>query len=288
MRDFLANGLIRAPRTARILLIPSRVWTAAQYQRDTVKTVLKWAFTSRETTNFTYDITKRNKDYLAWFVSAVSGCDKKSAANYILELEDDSVLRSHLRRSLQAARFNYKADAEPQYGRRLGWYALVRLKRPKIVVETGTDKVLGSAVIAAALLKNAAEGFPGRLYTIDLNPQAGWLLKDPYSQCAAFINDDSLNYLSTCNHQIDIFVNDSDHSAEHERSEYEMIDRKLTSDSLVLGDNSHCTTELLEFAERTNRRFLFFREEPENHWYPGGGIGIACSSDSGCTRSNAQ
>jgi hypothetical protein len=50
---------------------------------------------------------------------------------------------------------------------------------------------------------------------------------------------------------------------------------KLARDGVVIGDNAHCTTELLEFAEKTGRRFLFFREEPKDHWYPGAGIGAA-------------
>jgi hypothetical protein len=34
---------------------------------------------------------------------------------------------------------------------------------------------------------------------------------------------------------------------------------------------------LSDFAARTRRRFLFFKEQPANHWWPGDGIGAAWS-----------
>ncbi len=39
------------------------------------------------------------------------------------------------------------------------------------------DKGLGSVVLAAALLRNAAEGHPGRLTSLDINPEAGYLAR---------------------------------------------------------------------------------------------------------------
>ena len=39
--------------------------------------------------------------------------------------------------------------------------------------------------------------------------------------------------------------------------------------------NAHCSDELFKFAGRSGRRFLYFQERPKNHWYDGGGIGVA-------------
>lgn len=275
IRRSILSRLERAPGIARLLLIPPRALAAAQSHRITLKNLVKWAVTSRETTNLTYDITDKNKEYLAWFLSATTGGDKALAEAYIRELEEDSALRIFLRNAILRSPFRYKTDAEPRYGRRLGWYALVRMKKPTVVVETGTDKGLGSVIMAAALSRNADEGYPGRLYTIDINPTAGWLLREPYSRHAEFLGGDSLSVLASFNQQIDIFVNDSDHSAPHEWAEYEAVAGKLSPGSLVIGDNSHSTTKLLEFAEKTGRKFLFFKEEPKDHWYPGAGIGAA-------------
>jgi len=70
-------------------------------------------------------------------------------------------------------------------------------------------------------------------------------------------------------------VNDSDHSAQYERQEYETIASRLASAGLILGDNCHCNDVLADFSTTRGRQFVFFREEPRDHWYPGGGIGIS-------------
>lgn len=61
----------------------------------------------------------------------------------------------------------------------------------------------------------------------------------------------------------------------YEAEEYKVIAPKLSSDAIILGDNSHVSDELMKFAMQKGLRFLFFKESPLNHWYPGGGIGIA-------------
>ena len=70
-------------------------------------------------------------------------------------------------------------------------------------------------------------------------------------------------------------MNDSDHSSEYEYCEYRTIADKLTEGALIIGDNSHDSDSLSRFASETGRCFVFFRETPKNHWYPGAGIGFA-------------
>lgn len=74
---------------------------------------------------------------------------------------------------------------------------------------------------------------------------------------------------------IDLFITDSDHSANYEWRELEAVKSKLTDNSVVIADNAHSTGVLAEFSRMQKRKFLFFREEPADHWYPGGGIGIS-------------
>ena len=76
---------------------------------------------------------------------------------------------------------------------------------------------------------------------------------------------------------IDFFINDSDHGAEYEAREYETIHPRLAPDSIVLGDNSHTNTKLNEFSRKYSRPNLFVKEDPQDHWYPGAGIGISLS-----------
>jgi predicted O-methyltransferase YrrM len=130
--------------------------------------------------------------------------------------------------------------------------------------------------MAAALLRNAAEGRPGRITTMDINPEAGYLVRaEPWSGVADLVTGDSVAALAALTGPVDIFLHDSDHSREHERREFEAVAPRLAEDAIVLSDNVTKTDVLPRFAESTGRRFLAFREQPARHWYPGDGIGAA-------------
>ena len=55
----------------------------------------------------------------------------------------------------------------------------------------------------------------------------------------------------------------------------EAVSAMLSPWAVILGDNSHFSDKLVDFAERTGRQFLYFQEQPDDHWYPGAGIGAA-------------
>ena len=86
---------------------------------------------------------------------------------------------------------------------------------------------------------------------------------------------DSLKSLDALDKKIDLFINDSDHSIDYEMAEYQMVKGKLSPCAVILGDNSHASEMFSRFSAETGRNFVFFSEEPQNHWYPGGGIGIS-------------
>jgi predicted O-methyltransferase YrrM len=196
---------------------------------------------------------------------------------YISELEEDERLRKHIADATEKSGLSFVADKEVRFGRRIGWYALTRALKPRTVIETGVDKGLGSCVLTAALKRNKEEGYDGRYYGTDINPDAGYLLCDEYAKHGRIMYGDSIESLKSFDDPIDLFINDSDHSAEYEAGEYQAIANKLSERAVVLGDNSHVTDKLLEFSLATNRHFVFFQEKPFKHWYPGSGIGISFS-----------
>jgi len=251
--------------------------SAHRYYKPRLRAIGRWVRESRETTNFTYDITELNARHLAAFVAVIADIQIIEAEQYIAEIREDAALAEHVRRTTEAAPRHVRAvsDAFARFGRRLGWYALARATRPRVVVETGIDKGLGACVLCAALQRNAEEGNEGRYYGTDINPAAGWLLREPYSEFGEIIYGDSQESLRKLEGPVDLFVNDSDHSADYERGEYDVIAPKLSKRALVVGDNAHCTPELYDFAHRTARRFLYWQEWPKDHWYLGGGIGVA-------------
>lgn len=161
------------------------------------------------------------------------------------------------------------------FGRRLGWYAFARVLKPRIVVETGVHHGIGSLVITSALLENSKEGFVGKYIGTDIDRNAGILLKPPYSNFGNILYGDSLESLKTFSDCIDLFINDSDHSPIYESLEYQLVRDRLSPNAFLLGDNSHVSNSLRNFSIDNGRKFVFFKEIPKNHWYPGAGIGIS-------------
>jgi cephalosporin hydroxylase len=234
-----------------------------------------WLSESRETSNFTYDLTQRNENHLAQFLAVALERPAEEIAKYIRELGEDQALKDTVVRKVKLLGRQGGYDPVARFGRRVGWYAIVRAMKPKLVVETGVEKGLGAMVLCAALLRNAQEGFQGRYLGTDIDPGAGGLFCEPYSAMGKICYGDSIESLSALDATIDVFINDSDHSAEYEGREYRVVAPKLTGRAIIVGDNAHVTDELIKFSREVGRQFLFFREEPANHWYLGAGIGLS-------------
>ncbi len=271
----LKRIIIRMPILGRVILIVFRAKTAIRHFRSPLSNLVKWLFRSNETTNYTYYLEKNNTRHLASLIADITNIEFRVAMAYIKEIEEDMELRKHITDVTAKSDLSFMADKKVRFGRRIGWYALARALKPKTVIETGVDKGLGACVLTAALKKNREEGFEGQYYGTDIDPEAGYLLSGDYANYGCILYGDSIESLKTIDGMIDLFVNDSDHSADYEAEEYNIIANKLSKHSIVLGDNSHCTDKLLEFSLQTNRHFVFFQEKPCEHWYPGAGIGIS-------------
>lgn len=269
--DGPARSIHRAWRSSAI----GRFAFARSHYASRMRLIRRWALQRTELDNFYYDLTELNRVELASTVALVCGVDPEVPSRLIDELRRDAFLRTHVQ-SLWAKEVSMK-DAQVAFGRRMGWYAFVRILKPRLVVETGVHQGVGSCVVASALLRNAEEGSPGRYLGTDINPHAGILFRGAFATTGDILYGDSIESLRTIDQPIDVFINDSDHSAEYEAREYETVAGRLSEASLVLGDNSHVTSKLQEFAWGQRRPYLFFAERPEGHWYPGGGIGISPS-----------
>jgi len=271
----LKNIIIKTPLLGSFVLLAYRTKIILPDLFNEVKNFTGWLFKSKETTNYTYDLSSLNKLCLACFVSEITGRTVEEIQNYFHEIENDTELRNHIKDVTLRNERSFVADAKVEYSRRIGWYAFARVLKPKVVVETGVEKGLGACILTSALLKNSEEGFKGFYYGTDINPQAGYLLSGKYAETGKILYGDSIESLNKLDLSIDLFINDSDHSAGYEANEYEAIENKLSPGAVLLGDNSHLTDKLYLFARKTKRRFLFFKEEPVKHWYPGAGIGAA-------------
>ena len=269
---------IYAPLRAKYQLA-GNIWYrgryVGRYYATRVRPALSWLFRSRETSNFTYDLTERNRAHLASMLAVVLKRPVTEITGYIDELAHDEALKRRVIDRVTALGRGVGLDPRVGFGRREGWYALVRALKPRVVIETGVEKGLGATVLCAALLRNKEEGHPGRYYGTDIDSGAGILWDEHYRSTGTILYGDSIESLQALKEDIDLFINDSDHSAEYEAREYRVILPKLSRDAVILADNAHVTDELYTFARDNGREFLFFREEPANHWYLGAGIGLS-------------
>jgi predicted O-methyltransferase YrrM len=251
-----------------------RLRRALGYTYPSSVLAFKWAFKHSEISNFYYDITAANRADLANCIALLTSTSPEQIEMYFYEIESsksfmESVLEFKKRNpSLRNSTF--------QIGRRVGWYAVARALKPKIIVETGVHHGLGALVLSEAILKNEEEGFSGKYFGTDINPSAGSMLSRVHLSRAEILYGDSIESLKTLeNYSIDLFINDSDHSAVYEASEYDLLRVKGSPRCVILGDNSHSSGSLRDFSRAEGRNYFFFKELPLNHFYSGAGIGIS-------------
>ncbi|HEV3382277.1 MAG TPA: class I SAM-dependent methyltransferase [Trebonia sp.] len=269
MQSKLRRGLATSP-LGRAAALPLRTMAVTRYDARLVGNSLGWLVRGRETTNYTYDLDDLNRDQLCWFVSTVTGAEIGKVRAWMRELETDEELFGGLTKRLSSNPTRRICATEPHLARRFGWYAIVRAREPENIVETGTHLGLGSCVIAAALLRNGH----GRLTTIDIDGDSGYLIAEPWGGVIDKRVGSSVAELAHL-HDVDIFLHDSLHTYEYETKELNAVEPNLSADAIVLSDNAHDSAALSHWAERTGRHYLFFKEQPVNHWWPGDGIGVA-------------
>jgi len=275
MQQSLRRRIAASP-VARGAAFPLRTLMVARYDARLIGRSVGWLVRERETTNMTYDLDSLNRDQLGWFVSAVTGASIRQVRAWMAELEHDDALLSHLRRRLASNPRRGVNAREPHWGRRLGWYAIVRAAQPETVVETGTALGLGSCVLAAAVLRNGH----GRVTTIDVEPEAGYFIGGQWGSVIDRRVGSSVELLADVG-PVDLFLHDSLHTYDYEASELAAVEPNLSADAVVLSDNAHHSAALSDWAERTGRRYLFFREQPRDHWWPGDGVGASWMEPSG-------
>jgi hypothetical protein len=242
------------------------------YVQPQVDLAKSWARSDSEASNFLYGLTPISRLSLAHTIATVFGVTPAAVRSLFEEIENDEVFQNHVAQNLKTL---LPGVSSFSIGRRLGWYAVARIVKPAVIVETGVDYGLGSCVLCAALLRNSREGSPGRYIGTELRTDKGQLLTDPFNTVGEIRYGDSLDSLGKFAGPIDLFINDSEHSWDYEAREYEAIRAKLSDRAVILGDNSHWSPSLADFSERNGRNFIFFKEEPAAHWYPGAGIGFS-------------
>ena len=231
---------------------------------------LQFILADPEPDNFTYELA--NEAQLASWVASISGAEPAAARRALAEPALDAELRRRLRAT--AGAHWWWSKPEPPYGKRRGWYALTRLLKPALVIETGVHDGLSSLLLLRALEHNASEGADGRLVSFDVNPAAGWLVADdPRWELRIEPGRAGLEGVLARGQPVGVFVHDSLHTYENERWELRTVAPFLSAGGVLISDNVHVTRALTETCEEFGLRYDEFVEQPTGHFYPGGAVG---------------
>lgn len=232
---------------------------------------LRYLLFDREHENFTYDIA--NVDELPRFVATATGRPLDEVEGYLQEILHDDPLRREL-----AARMRQRRDrnATPRFGRRLGWYCIARACRPGLIVETGTHDGLGTTLLLRAAERNAAEGTPTMVMTLDIEPASGWLIPEHLKERLDIYIGDTHETLPKAvdGQEVGMLIHDSEHTAERERFEFGVALEHAAPSLVLISDNAHATTALRDLAEQLGAAYHHFTERPLRHFYPGAAIGL--------------
>jgi len=103
MKQKIKSIVIETVLLGRIVFFFYRIKIVSGYLLGLLPDFIKWLFRSNEITNFTYDLEKNNKRYLASLIADVAEVDYSLVDSYIKELEEDNELRLHIIRSLNSS-----------------------------------------------------------------------------------------------------------------------------------------------------------------------------------------
>jgi predicted O-methyltransferase YrrM len=232
---------------------------------------LRYIFFDPELANFTYGLA--NRDELAAFIAQAFDVAPEQVEAYFHEADEDPELGEELRKRLSRRR---DRRSEPLFGRRLGWYAIARILKPALIVETGIHDGLGSVLLLRALERNDREASPGRLVSVDINPNSGWLVNERLRERWTPIFGSTFDVLepTVAASEVGMIVHDSEHTYECERFEFTTALAHAAPTVALVSDNAHATSALRDVCAEIGIEYSFFRERPSGHFYPGAGIGF--------------
>lgn len=257
----------------RLAMLPYRARMVAREQWIRLTRGVRWLFTSREWTNFTYNYSAIGEKNAVFVASLLTGSSVDAMNGYMSELRQDSSLQDCYRQRRISSKLASVMDPELKFGRQILYYLIARALKPKLVVEAGTDKGLGAMAIGAALKKNAQEGSPGRLVTIDRQCDRGQLVDQDLASIVTFVHGDSIESLSQLGGEIDFFIHDTTSAEKHMADQFAVVAPKLSDSAVVV--STWFNEAFVDFCHKNELPGFMFAEEPQDHWYRGGRLGVA-------------
>jgi hypothetical protein len=207
----------RTHRAARLRwLTKYRALRALQPNLGTRKK-LAFVLLDPEIESYTYELADERG-----FVTELArtlGRPRAELLRYAEEIRRDPELNEHLARH---TRWRFDVKRRLPLGNRLGWYLMVRARKPGLVVETGIYRGLGSLVLLRALERNRQEGFPGELMSFDITSAAGDLVRPEVRGGWRRFTGSTQELLEPAleGRQVDMLFQDTPHTEENQRFEF--------------------------------------------------------------------
>lgn len=160
-------------------------------------------------------------------------------------------------------------------------YALVRARKPALMIETGVLHGLTSAFILRAMQRNGL----GRLLSIDLpstdeagpsnqdgyvatlprEKQAGWIVPDDWRGAWELRLESSYDALpSVDSSELDIFLHDSEHTFKTMAFELDWAWERLRPGGILICDNIEASNAFQDLARRYGRNAIYFPAPDRN------------------------
>jgi len=222
--------------------------------------------------DFTYELD--NQGELVEFLADALALDPAIIAGHLAEIRSEPALTREL-----TARVRWRPDMKRRVGlaHRVAWYAVVRAKKPRLVVETGIKHGLGSLVLLVALERNAREGSGGRLISVDEDPFSGWVVPEALRGSWERVIGSTYDALepALAGEAVDLFISDT--SPEHQLVLFDMRAalRHAAPGIILIDGHGDRTTVLPELAAELGGEYRYFAERPRHSIYPGAGLGFA-------------
>ena len=260
--------LVKQTRVGRAVLLPYRLSLATRYLLRDIALVPTWLIRSREIGNFTYQVTELFRETLSCVIAEISNVDITAVRSYVMEFDHDDILKNHVREARVGDPRSAISDYEVRPGKRLIYYVLTRTMKPRLVVEAGVDKGLGSCIISAALMRNAEEGFPGRLLACDISSDAGHLLSGVYRSVGELVPCGIEDLPDRLTGPIDLYFHDITPGAES--AALQALGAHFAPGAMVV--SPWHTGAMLRFSQRMNWSFRILPEQTTGTWYRGSQI----------------
>lgn len=246
--------------------ILSKINVYFRYKKNSIMLGIKWILFSKEISNFTYEI--RNENELLHVAQNITSLDYPLLKKILDEINvEDNDFKKILTK-------DYFKDFSKNkiFGRRLLWYILVRTIKPDIVIESGVDKKLGSAILVQGLYKNYLENYKKNEFIgLDIeNKKISYfnLQNDNYTNYK-FYYQNTLDFLRKYkNKKKTIYISDAYHNYDFETQEYNLIKNNLAPGSIIVSDNN--SGSLSDFSIKNKKNIIYFHEDVKNFWHKGG------------------